>query len=68
MNNEKFEDHYEGWRTLWLTIAGVMAITLATYFVFLTRPGNFQIKINIPVLWCSFSKALDYADYCSLQR
>jgi hypothetical protein len=22
------QDHHEGWRTLWLTIAGVMAITL----------------------------------------
>ena len=26
MNTEKFEG--EGWRTLWLAIAGVMAITL----------------------------------------
>jgi hypothetical protein len=28
MNTEKFEGHHEGWRTLWLAIAGVMAITL----------------------------------------
>jgi hypothetical protein len=28
MNTEKFEDHHEGWRALWLAIAGVMAITL----------------------------------------
>ena len=28
MNTEKFEGHDEGWRTLWLAIAGVMAITL----------------------------------------
>jgi hypothetical protein len=28
INTEKFEDHHEGWRTLWLAIAGVMAITL----------------------------------------
>ena len=27
-NTEKFEDHHEGWRTLWLAVAGVMAITL----------------------------------------
>jgi hypothetical protein len=25
---ERFESHDEGWRTLWLAIAGVMAITL----------------------------------------
>ena len=25
---EKFESHHEGWRALWLAIAGVMAITL----------------------------------------
>jgi len=24
MNTEKFEGHHEGWRTLWLAIAGVM--------------------------------------------
>jgi hypothetical protein len=28
INTEEFEDHHEGWRTLWLAIAGVMAITL----------------------------------------
>jgi hypothetical protein len=28
MNAEKFEGHHEGWRTLWLAIAGVMAIML----------------------------------------
>ena len=27
-NTEKFEDYHEGWRTLWLAIAGVVAITL----------------------------------------
>jgi hypothetical protein len=28
MNTEKLESHHEGWRTLWLAIVGVMAITL----------------------------------------
>ena len=26
---EKLEAHHEGWRTLWIAIAGVMALTLA---------------------------------------
>ena len=29
INADKFEAHHEGWRTLWLAIAGVMAMTLA---------------------------------------
>jgi hypothetical protein len=33
MSNEKFENHHEGWRALWPTIAGVMAIML-TWNVF----------------------------------
>jgi hypothetical protein len=28
MKTERFAGHHEGWRTLWLTIAGVMAIML----------------------------------------
>jgi hypothetical protein len=35
MNTEKFADH-EGWRTLWLAIAGVMAITLTWNVLILT--------------------------------
>jgi hypothetical protein len=39
MNTEKFEDHHEGWRTLWLAIAGVMAITLIWNVLMLTLNG-----------------------------
>jgi len=39
MNTEKFEDHDEGWRTLWLAIAGVMAITLTWNAVMLSLNG-----------------------------
>jgi len=39
MNTEKFEDHHEGWRTLWLAIAGVMAITLAWNVLMLSLNG-----------------------------
>jgi hypothetical protein len=37
MNTEKFEG--EGWRTLWLAIAGVMAITLTWNVLMLTLNG-----------------------------
>ena len=39
MNAEKFENHYEGWRTLWLAIAGVMAITLTWNVLMLSLNG-----------------------------
>jgi hypothetical protein len=39
MNTEKFEDHDEGWRTLWLAIAGVMAITLTWNVLMLSLNG-----------------------------
>jgi hypothetical protein len=39
MNNRKFEDHHEGWRTLWLAIAGVIAITLTWNVLMLTLNG-----------------------------
>jgi len=39
INAEKFEDHHEGWRTLWLAIAGVMAITLAWNVLMLSFNG-----------------------------
>jgi hypothetical protein len=38
-NTEKFEDHHEGWRTLWLAIAGVMAITLTWNVLMLSLSG-----------------------------
>ena len=38
-NTEKFEDHHEGWRTLWLAIAGVMAITLTWNVLMLSLNG-----------------------------
>jgi hypothetical protein len=28
VNNEKFERLHEGWKALWLSVAGVLAITL----------------------------------------
>jgi len=28
MNDEKFKSHHEGWRTLWIAIAAVMAVML----------------------------------------
>ena len=37
MNTEKFED--EGWRTLWLAIAGVLAITLTWNVLMLSLNG-----------------------------
>jgi hypothetical protein len=37
MNTEKFEG--EGWRTLWLAIAGVMAITLTWNVLMLSLNG-----------------------------
>jgi hypothetical protein len=39
MNAEKFESHYEGWRTLWLAIAGVIAITLTWNVLMLSLSG-----------------------------
>jgi len=36
---EKFEDHREGWRTLWFAIAGVMAITLTWNVLMLSLNG-----------------------------
>jgi LPS sulfotransferase NodH len=39
MNTEKFEDDDEGWRTLWLAIAGVMAITLTWNVLMLSLNG-----------------------------
>jgi hypothetical protein len=36
---EKFEDQHEGWRTLWLAIAGVMAITLMWNVLMLSLNG-----------------------------
>jgi hypothetical protein len=39
INTENFEDHHEGWRTLWLTIAGVMAITLTWNVLTLSLNG-----------------------------
>ena len=39
MNDEKCEVHHEGWRTLWLAIAGVMAITLPWNVLMLTFNG-----------------------------
>jgi hypothetical protein len=39
MNTEKFEGHDEGWRTLWLAIAGVMAITLTSNVLMLSLNG-----------------------------
>ena len=38
INAEKFEGN-EGWRTLWLAIAGVMAITLAWNVLMLSLNG-----------------------------
>jgi LPS sulfotransferase NodH len=38
-NTEKFEDHHEGWRTLWLAVAGVMAITLTWNVLMLSLNG-----------------------------
>jgi hypothetical protein len=39
MTTEKFEDHHQGWRTLWITIAGVMAITLTWNVLMLSLKG-----------------------------
>jgi hypothetical protein len=39
MSTEQFEDHHEGWRTLWLAIAGVMAITLTWNVLMLSLNG-----------------------------
>ncbi len=39
MNTEKFEGQREGWRTLWLAIGGVMAITLAWNVLMMSLNG-----------------------------
>jgi hypothetical protein len=39
MNTEKFERHHEGWRTLWLAIAGVMVIMLTWNVLMLSLNG-----------------------------
>ena len=39
MNTEKFEGHQEGWRSLWLAIAGVIAIMLIWNVVMLSLNG-----------------------------
>src|SRR4029077_21023176 len=39
MNTEKLESHHEGWRTLWLAIAGVMAIMLTWNVLMLSLNG-----------------------------
>jgi hypothetical protein len=39
MTAEKFGAHHEGWRTLWLAIAGVMAITLTWNVLMLSMNG-----------------------------
>jgi CHASE1-domain containing sensor protein len=39
MNTEKFESHQEGWRSLWLAIAGVIAIMLIWNVVMLSLNG-----------------------------
>ena len=36
---EQFEDHPEGWRSLWLAIVGVMAITLTWNVLMLSLNG-----------------------------
>ena len=38
-NAEKFEAYHEGWRTLWLAIAGVMGITLTWNVLMLSLNG-----------------------------
>jgi hypothetical protein len=39
MSIEKFEDPHERWRTLWLVIAGVVAITLTWNVLMLSLKG-----------------------------
>jgi hypothetical protein len=39
MNAEQFESQHEGWRTLWLAVAGVMAITLTWNVLMLSLNG-----------------------------
>jgi Mg2+ and Co2+ transporter CorA len=39
MNTEQVEDQPEGWRTLWLAIVGVMAITLTWNVLMLSLNG-----------------------------
>jgi hypothetical protein len=38
-NTEKFEGHHEGWRSLWLAVAGVMAIMLTWNVLMLSVNG-----------------------------
>jgi hypothetical protein len=39
MKTENFEGHHEGWRALWLAIAGVMAIMLIWNVAMLSLKG-----------------------------
>jgi hypothetical protein len=39
MKIEKFEPYHEGWRTLWLAVAGVLAITLTWNVLMLSLAG-----------------------------
>ena len=39
MKTERFAGHHEGWRALWLAIAGVMAITLTWNVLMLSLNG-----------------------------
>jgi len=39
MNDEKFKSHHEGWRTLWLAIAAVMAVMLTWNVLMLSLNG-----------------------------
>jgi len=39
MKTEKVEDHHKEWRTLWLALAGVMAITLTWNVLMLSLNG-----------------------------
>jgi len=52
MNAEKFEiSHHEGWRTLWLAIAGVMAITLTWNVLMLSLSGiSIELQRISPLL------------------
>jgi hypothetical protein len=49
MTAEKFKSHHEGWRTLWLAIAGVMAITLTWNVLMLSLNGiSYWVATNKP--------------------
>jgi len=46
MKTERFAGHHEGWRTLWLTIAGVMAIMTWAQCYRLKGDGNVYEEIE----------------------